>query len=163
VDAIVRAHPVRALMHELLQQGRCVELMLPYLSEAGVSAYLTRRFGQRTMTAVMAGILRQRTNGNPLFMITMVDDLVRQGRLGGVEDSLEWSRGLEAVVSRMPESLRQLLEQEIERLTFEDQMLLEAASAVGTEFSAAAVERTYARASHPLLRCPPRAPRKPAG
>ena len=72
-------------------------------------------------------------------MITMIDDLVRQGQLGRGVDSWERSGGLEAVVSGVPESLRQLLEQQIERLAPEDQVLLEAASVVGTEFSAAAV------------------------
>ena len=46
VDAIVRAHPVRPVMQELQRHGQCVELVLPCLSETGVSAYLARRFGE---------------------------------------------------------------------------------------------------------------------
>ena len=45
VDAIVRAHPVRPVMQELQRHGRGVELVLPYLPETGVAAYLARRFG----------------------------------------------------------------------------------------------------------------------
>ncbi len=39
----------------------------------------------------------------------------------------------------LPESIHQLIEQQIERLSLEDQRVLEMASAAGTEFSAAAV------------------------
>jgi DNA-binding winged helix-turn-helix (wHTH) protein len=78
VDAIVRGHPLREVLTELWQHGQCVELALDSLSAAEVSAYLAQRFGDTRLAADLARVLHQRTNGNPLFLITMVDELVRQ-------------------------------------------------------------------------------------
>jgi predicted ATPase len=46
---------------------------------------------------------------------------------------------IEAVAVGIPESLRQMVEQQVERLSPEDQRMVEAASVVGVEFSAAVV------------------------
>ena len=78
VDAIVQAHPLRTVLTELQQHGQCVELALDYLSEAEVAAYLGQRFGGTRLAADLARVLHQRTHGNPLFLIAVVDELVRQ-------------------------------------------------------------------------------------
>ena len=78
VEAIVQAHPLRAVLTELRQHGQCVELVLDYLSEAEVAAYLGQRFGGTQLAADLAHVLHRRTNGNPLFLIALVDELVRQ-------------------------------------------------------------------------------------
>ena len=75
---MVQAHPLRALLAELRQHGQCVELALDYLSAAAVTAYLRQRFGGSPWAAALARVLHQRTSGNPLFLIAMVDELVRQ-------------------------------------------------------------------------------------
>jgi hypothetical protein len=76
VDAIVREHPVRPLMQELQRHGRRVEFVLPYLPETAVAAYLAGRFGQGAFPDELAGILQQRTDGNPLALVMVVDELV---------------------------------------------------------------------------------------
>ena len=43
-DAVMRAHPVHTVAQELQRQARCTELVLHYLSEVGVVAYLAQRF-----------------------------------------------------------------------------------------------------------------------
>src|SRR4029450_7451881 len=40
IDAVVRQHPIRSMTQELRVHGQCEELLLPYVSEAGVAAYL---------------------------------------------------------------------------------------------------------------------------
>jgi predicted ATPase/DNA-binding winged helix-turn-helix (wHTH) protein len=139
VDAIVRAHPVRPVMQELQRQGRCAELVLPYLAETGVAAYLARRFGEEALPAELARALGQRTGGNPLFLVMVVDELVRQGVLRESAGHWEMPDGLEAVAPGIPESLRHLIEQQLEQLEATDRGLLEAASVAGTEFSATTV------------------------
>ena len=51
----------------------------------------------------------------------------------------EVAEGLETVVRGVPESLRNMVEQQLEQLSSTDQALLEAASVAGAEFSATAV------------------------
>jgi hypothetical protein len=139
VDAIVRAHPVRPVMQELQRHGRGVELALPYLPEAGVAAYLKRRFGEGALPDDLARILRQRTNGNPLFLVMVVDELVRQEVIRESAEGWETVEGPQARVPGVPESLHHLIERQLEQLPATDRALLEAASVAGAEFSAAAV------------------------
>jgi DNA-binding winged helix-turn-helix (wHTH) protein/tetratricopeptide (TPR) repeat protein len=139
VEAIVHDHPLRTLTQELRGHGQCAELLLDYLSETAVAAYLAGRCPGHELPAGLARMLHQRTDGNPLFLVTLVDTLVRQGVLE--EGPAGWGvpGGLEAVAVEVPESLRQLIEQHLEQVSPADQTILEAASVAGVEFSAAAV------------------------
>jgi DNA-binding winged helix-turn-helix (wHTH) protein/predicted ATPase len=139
VEAVVAAHPLRAVTQELRLHGQGVELVLPYLPETGVAAYLAQRYGAGTLPAALARVLHQRTGGNPLFLVAVVDALVQQGRLQ--EGPTGWALvgDLETVTMGVPASVRQLLERQFEQLAPEEQVLLEAASVVGVEFAAAAV------------------------
>ena len=106
-EAMVRMHPVRTVMRELLQHGQGVELAVGYLPEAGVATYLGQRFGMGRLPAALAPVLHQRTTGNPLFLVTVVDELVRQGVVR--EDGAGWELvgELGTVTGSVPESLRQ--------------------------------------------------------
>jgi predicted ATPase/DNA-binding winged helix-turn-helix (wHTH) protein len=139
VDAIVRAHPVHPVTQELQRHGQCAELVLGYLPAAGVATYLAQRFGGGEVPVGLADVLHRRTYGNPLFLVAMVDDLVRQDLVH--TDRAGWTLpgGLAAVARGVPESLRQLLEQQLVQLPPEDQALLETASVMGPEGSAATI------------------------
>ena len=139
VEALVHAHPVQMMLHDLQMRGQGEEIVLGYLSAAGVITYLQQRLGVETLPAELAQILHQRTNGHPLFLTIMVDAFVQkgvlfQGRIGWtmVED---WG---EAVVE-LPANLRLLINQQIEQVPIEDRTLLEAASVAGDEFAVTAV------------------------
>ena len=139
MDVLVRAHPLRTVMQELQRHGQCAELPLAYLTEAGVAAYLTARYAGRSLPEGLAWLLHRRTGGNPLFLVSAVDAMVRQGVVQ--EDAVGWTvpQGLEAVAVELPESLRHLIEQQLGQVSPEDRRVLEAASVAGVEFSAAAV------------------------
>jgi DNA-binding winged helix-turn-helix (wHTH) protein/predicted ATPase len=139
VDALGRAPSVRIVLPELQIHGHCVELAVAYLSHAGVATYLAQRFGALAVPEGLAQVLHARTNGNPLFLSTVVDDLVRRGLVRAGAGGWEVVAGRAAVQRGVPESLRQLLEQQLEQLPLDDQRLLEAASVAGAEFAAAAV------------------------
>jgi predicted ATPase/DNA-binding winged helix-turn-helix (wHTH) protein len=147
VEAIVHDLPLRTLTQELRGHGQCEELLLDYLSEAAVTAYLAGRRPSHELPAGLARMLHQRTDGNPLFLVTLVDTLVRQGVLEEGPAGWHLPGGLEAVAVGVPESLRQLIERHLEQVSPEDQTILEAASVVGAEFSAAAVAAGVERAA----------------
>src|SRR5215470_12048711 len=89
VDVIVTGHPLQSLLQELRMQGHCTELPLQGLTEVDIAAYLAQRFGPATSTSDLAGAVHVRTDGNPLFMVRLVDELVAVGVL--VEDAGRWS------------------------------------------------------------------------
>ena len=104
-----------------------------------MATYLGQRFAAERLPAALAPVLHQRTTGNPLFLVTVVDQLVRQGMVREKGAGWELVGELSAVTEGVPESLRQLIEQQLEQLSPEEQELLETASVVGREFAAAAV------------------------
>jgi predicted ATPase len=80
-EALRHTHSVRTVTQELRMHGQCAELALEYFSAAEVVTYLAQRFARAAFPEGLARVLQQRTNGNPLFLVTMVDDLVQQGVL----------------------------------------------------------------------------------
>src|SRR5262252_4160489 len=85
VEVIVEAHPLRRLLTELRPHGQCTDLVLDYLSEAAVLAYLEQRFGATPLPAGLAQVLHRHTHGNPLFLLAVVDELVAQHLLEEAE------------------------------------------------------------------------------
>ena len=81
VDVLVHAHPLHAIAAELRHHPQYAELVLDYLSAAAVTLYLRQRCGEKPIPPGLPQLLHQRTGGNPLFLVAMVDELVRQGLL----------------------------------------------------------------------------------
>jgi predicted ATPase/DNA-binding winged helix-turn-helix (wHTH) protein len=138
-EAVVQDHPVRRVTQELLLHGQGVELPLGLLAEPEVAAYLTQRFGAGARPERLARGLHQRTEGHPLFLVTVVDELVRRGMVRQEPAGWDLVGGVEAAMVGVPESLRQLIDRQLAQLPREEQQILEAASVVGVELTAAAV------------------------
>lgn len=158
VDVIVREHPLKVLKDDLLVHAQCRELPLALLSEAAVTEYLNLRFsspvssdrsrGQCGGVAPVAKPLRelahriyQRTDGNPLFIVNVVDNLVGRevSKTGGDTVAPQSLQALVEGGSDMPPSVVQMIERNLERLNRNEQAMLEAASVAGAEFAVAAV------------------------
>jgi len=145
-EAVVQAHPVRRVTQELRLHGQGVEVPLGLWAEPEVAAYLTQRFGAGAYPAGLARVLHQRTEGNPLFLVAVVDELVRQGVVQQEPAGWELIGGMKAAMGGVPESLRQLMERQLAQLQPQVQALLEAASVAGKEFAVAAVADAVAQA-----------------
>jgi predicted ATPase len=94
--------------------------------------------------------LHQRTSGNPLFLVAMVDELVRQQLLKTLGEAVGGRGELAILGGLVPTGLRQYIEQHLEQLSDADQALLEAASVAGQTFSVAAVAAGVAQAPETL-------------
>ena len=77
---IASRHPLRALVRELEAHAQCRGLPLGFLTTAEVIRYLAVRFASPDSQAARLDewgrFLHRHTDGNPLFMAAMVDDLV---------------------------------------------------------------------------------------
>jgi len=138
-DLSLRGHPLRAVKQELVAKGQCEELWLPFLSAEDVRQYLTRRYPQHQFPSGLGTVIHRRTDGNPLFVVNMVEYLAAQGEIAEREGHWQLQTTVDEVGRGVPESLRQLIEKHVERLSEEQQQLLEVGSVVGVTFSAAAV------------------------
>ena len=142
-EIIAGGHPLKVIKHELQVHGHCAELPLGLLTEEDVSAYLTARFtaamAEQLPLRELARVIHQRTDGNPLFMVNVVDYLVTQGLLVQRDARWQLEGDLEKIQIEVPASIQQMIETQIDRLSPEEQRVLEVASVAGAEFSAATV------------------------
>jgi DNA-binding winged helix-turn-helix (wHTH) protein/predicted ATPase len=138
-DVIMSGHPLKALKQELQVHGQCEDLLLGFLTIAEVTQYLTARFPQQQFPSELGRVIHQSTEGNPLFMVNVVDYWVSHGVLAKTDDQWQLTARVEDLAAGVPESLRQMIEKQLERLTPEERRIVETASVVGGEFATAAV------------------------
>jgi predicted ATPase len=103
-----------------------------------VAEYLQQRFAGSRFPADLVRLIHERTDGNPFFLVTLVDHLLVRGAIAERNGRWQVEKGLRGELAAVPESLRLLIEQQLERLESQDRELLEAASLAGVKFSAAA-------------------------
>jgi predicted ATPase/DNA-binding winged helix-turn-helix (wHTH) protein len=139
VDVILGDHPLKGVKRELQAHSLCHELPLEYLAEEVVAQLLSARFPSHDLPARLARAIYKRTEGNPLFMLNLIEYLI--DRKVVVEEQGTWKLRVELseVEHGIPSSLRELIEKQIERLTPDERTVLEGASVVGMECSSAAI------------------------
>ncbi|MCP3986133.1 MAG: AAA family ATPase [bacterium] len=141
-DVSERGEALFSALHELVFRSQSLQLTLGLLGTDALGEYLDQRFDGRlasTNRSELASFLTAWTEGNPLFMISVVNDLVERGVL--VEAGGRWR--VEGTLSGLSPSgsLSRLLQDETDRVEKSDCELLETASIAGMEFSAAALVR----------------------
>ncbi|MBI2468969.1 MAG: AAA family ATPase, partial [Candidatus Rokubacteria bacterium] len=138
-EALSRGHPLEAAKDELKVHGHCCEIALAPLDETAVGEYLARRFPAAGALTELAAVIHRRTGGNPLFVVNVADDLVRRDVLTARAGRREVAAGPDTLHIAIPEDVRRMIGHELDRVRPDQRRILEAASAAGVEFSAAAV------------------------
>jgi predicted ATPase/DNA-binding winged helix-turn-helix (wHTH) protein len=124
---------------ELRAHKQALALQLETLSEAGVAEYLAQRFRDSRFPDALAGTLHRMTGGNPLFTIAVIDDLESRRMIRSVGVGWQLEVSVAEVASRRPDTVRQLIDIQIDRLSSIEQRILETASLVGAQFAAGSV------------------------
>jgi DNA-binding winged helix-turn-helix (wHTH) protein len=127
-ELIARDHPLKAVRNELRLHGLCEELSLEPFSEQEVADYVAHRVPSVALSETFVRALHERTDGLPLFLTQVVNDLIACGGLGDCAPSLELLR------VAIPENLAQSVDHYVARLTNEHRVVLEAAAVCGVEF-----------------------------
>jgi predicted ATPase/DNA-binding winged helix-turn-helix (wHTH) protein len=130
---------VAGVIPELRTRKQATALHLKALSEAAVADYLMGRFPGAHFPTELAGTIHRMTGGNPLFVVRVVDDLESRQMIRFVDGRWALDGPVGEVARRRPDSVRQLIDIQIDRLTSNEQRVIEAASLVGTQFAAATV------------------------
>jgi DNA-binding winged helix-turn-helix (wHTH) protein len=78
-EAATEDHPLREIKQTLRAHRRCLDLALDFLSPANVRDYLRRRFGDGILD--LAPLIHRRTDGNPLFVVAVLEELIQRGQL----------------------------------------------------------------------------------
>ena len=132
---------LRALQRNLARARHAETHPLGFLGAAEVEEYLLRRFPRASGPSFHSAVGRfvhVCTEGNPLFMVGVVDDLVADGVVGESGGVWELRRDLDR--AQAPATVHALFERELDRLGAAEREILDAASIAGMRFSAAALE-----------------------
>jgi predicted ATPase len=119
----------------LVAKQQCEELPLCYLSCDAIAKYLSMKFPGHRFPAELAAMIYERTDGIPLFMVNTIDYLVAEGLLAKSEAGWELVAEIEKVELGVPDSIKQMIEKQIDHLDAGDQRTLEVASITGATFS----------------------------
>ena len=139
VEVIVNEHPLRGVKQELQLHKLCHELALEYLTLESVRGFLQITFPKHQFPAALAAIIHKRTEGNPLFIVNLIEFLIEEKII--VEGDRGWKLDvdLKEVESAVPDNIREMVDKHVERLAPAEQHVLEGASVVGMDCSAVAI------------------------
>ena len=129
VDATLQRHSVASVHRELQLQGTSSEIAIDPFSLDEVKDFLIRRFPGMSIPEEVSHAIFSRTGGLPLFVSNLIEYLMGQHH--------QWPLSQQIVVDKaLPDTIRRVIEREIERLSADEQHVLNVASAIGSHFSA---------------------------
>jgi DNA-binding winged helix-turn-helix (wHTH) protein len=128
-DVVLPDHPLRALKPDLSLRRLCREVALEPLGEEDVAEYLATESSQASLPDGLARLLYRHSEGNPLFLVAVLDHMTERGFISGDRERWRLTVALEDIDLAVPENLRLVIDAQIERLTSEEQRALEVASA----------------------------------
>jgi predicted ATPase len=139
-------HPLKRLKQDLVTHKLCTDVSLGPLERDAVREYLVlelkvqesiaQKSNQESLPKGLASFVHQHCEGNPLFMIAMLEHLIAQGFLRQEAGVWQLRSALSEIDMGVPTALSEMIEMQIERLDQADQRLLEAASLIGVIFPA---------------------------
>jgi predicted ATPase/DNA-binding winged helix-turn-helix (wHTH) protein len=129
-------HPLKRLKQDLATHKLCADVSLGPLEKDAVREYLAQALKQETLPRGLPSFVHQHCEGNPLFMIAMLEHLIAQGFLRQEAGVWQLRSALAEIDMGVPTALSEMIELQIDRLDAADQRLLEAASLIGVIFPA---------------------------
>jgi DNA-binding winged helix-turn-helix (wHTH) protein/tetratricopeptide (TPR) repeat protein len=138
-DVIISQSPLKALKQDLVIHNLSHEVSLERLEEVDVGKYICGEFVDGDFPAGFASLIYRRSGGNALFMVTILQDIVKKGLIAQVEGKWTLAAPIETVAQSVPETLDQLIDAQFQQLSAVEQRVLRSASVAGERFSAWAV------------------------
>jgi predicted ATPase len=89
-DVLQNRHPLQTVKQEFQLHDLCAELPLAFLSEAAIVDFVAARFPESRPPAGLTRLIRQRTEGNPLLMVNVLNYLVTQGLWVEIDGRGNW-------------------------------------------------------------------------
>ena len=133
---------LKSTRHDLLMRRLAHELPLEPLDKSAMSDLLALELHQADLPPGLAGFVHRRSEGNPLFAIAILEHLIAQHFL--IQSAAQaptqplWiqSAPLPELDAEVPAGLAEMIELELERLTPDEQAILEAGSLTQVAFPA---------------------------
>jgi DNA-binding winged helix-turn-helix (wHTH) protein len=137
------ARSPQVIADELGIKCLCAEIALTPLDRQSVTEYALTRFpampGADASLRRLASSVHRHTEGNPLFVVNVFNDLLARGILASHELGWVAPEDVDAGSLGIPVDVRRTIEHQFDRLNEAERGLLEVASIAGSSFAAAAV------------------------
>src|SRR5262249_26922987 len=109
-DVALAQSPLRRLKEDLQVHRLCEEVALARLQESDVAKYLAGEFADNSLPSQLTALVAQRSGGNALFMVAMVQDMVKNGLIVDQQGTWRLSAPPGAIDPGVPETLQHMLE-----------------------------------------------------
>lgn len=119
---------------QLTARKRALWLRLESWPVSAVAEYLALRFSRNRLPDELASAVHEMTGGNPLFTVAVIDDLESCRMIQAADGTHLLHATMEEVLSRRPDTVRQLIDIQLDRLDSHEQRVVEAASMSGLHF-----------------------------
>ena len=141
-DVALVQSPLKGLMQDLQIHNLCEEIALERLEELEVAQYLATEFAGGGLPSELANLIHRHSGGNALFMVAMVQNLVKKGSIVRSNGGWRITMPLAEIDPGVPETLQRMLEVQLDQLSVEEQRILKSASVAGERFSVWAIAST---------------------
>jgi predicted ATPase/predicted Ser/Thr protein kinase len=140
-ELMLRQHPFLPLKLDLESRGFCREISMPMLSRDEIQQHLALEFPEHQFPANFLDLMHTKTEGSPLFMVDVLRFLRDRRAIVQSDGAWRLAESLSGIERSLPESIRSMIQRQIDRLTDSDRRLLLAASVQGHEFQSAVVAK----------------------
>jgi predicted ATPase len=133
-EVIISQSSLKALKPDLVLHDLSHEIALERLEESDVAEYLQVRFVNCTFPEGFATSIYRHSGGNALFMVTILQEMVKKGVIAQDQEKWTLTVALEDVEPSVPETLDQLIDAQFQQLSAVEQRILRTASVAGNAF-----------------------------
>ena len=133
-DLEIAHHPLRNCKIEMQAHQQCDEIALDVLSAEDIVSFLNLRFHPNEFPCELAGLLRRRTDGQPLFTVSLLEFLAARGDIANTNSQWRLERPLSEMNLEIPDDVRAMIRKKSEGLDAGSRLALQYASVEGEEF-----------------------------
>jgi predicted ATPase len=143
-EMLASKHPFHQVKLHLEGRGISHDIRLRFLSEEDVERYVANRFSPHDFPMELIRFIHRRTEGNPLFMADILRYLRDRGIVAASKNGWSMAQPVAQIAREVPDSIRSMIQVQIDRFTDGDRKLMVAAAIEGVEFDSAVVAKTLA-------------------
>ncbi|MCE3284531.1 MAG: transcriptional regulator, putative ATPase, winged helix family [Steroidobacteraceae bacterium] len=136
-EVVALEHPLSPVRRELRLHSLCTEVVLDPFSEAEVAACIATQSRSLAGDDVFVRALHDRTDGVPLFIVSILRDVLSQAELD--------AQAARVVASAVPANVAAIIDHYVARLSADQRQLLTAAAICGSEFRISTVADVLGR------------------
>ncbi|HSS02268.1 MAG TPA: AAA family ATPase, partial [Kofleriaceae bacterium] len=141
-EAQTVSHPLNRVMREMTARGGATAIPLDRIDATDIAALVDARFPGHALPPAFVEVVDRITGGTPLFACALLDDLEARGMLARQGGAWGLAVSIDELAAHRPDSVRQLIDIQLDRLVHDEQRVLEVAGLIGLEVPTALVAAT---------------------